>query len=229
MQEWKRKLGHALAVLTILPIIYLPEAKLAPIFAFLAAGALVLHWFIDHRELRRKKFDLALEGIFEALGDKYDRKKGKELEKMEEEFYKAAKAQVLRAEEKSLMMPSVYFFSSLLFALAFFDKEVLVFGIIALTLGDTSAALIGKHFGKNKIFWNKGKSWQGFAAFSAATFAASYVFAFFFPQLVLFNPLKLSLLAGLVGAFVESLPIVDDNFTIPLFTGLAIYLASFWL
>lgn len=229
MDEWKRKFGHALAVLTILPVIYLREEKLAPLFALLAAGALVLHWFIDYRELRRKKFDVALEGIFEALGEKYDRKKGKELEKMEEEFYSAAKAQVLRAEEKSLLMPSVYFFSSLLFSLAFFDKEILAFGIIALSLGDTAAALLGKQFGVHKIFWNKGKSWEGFAAFAIVTFAASYLFAFFFPQFAILKPMTLALLAGVVGAFVESLPIVDDNFTIPLFTGLAIYLASFVL
>ncbi len=229
MDEWKRKFGHALAVITILPIVYLQEEKLAPLFAFLAAGALVLHWFIDHRELRRKQLDRSLEGIFEALGEKFDKRQAKELEKMEEEFYRAAKEQVLRAEEKSLMMPSVYFFSSLLFALAFFDKEVLAFGIIALSLGDTAAALFGKHFGRHKIFWNKGKSWEGFAAFAAVTFIGSYLFAFFFPQFAILKPITLALLAGIVGAFVESLPIVDDNFTIPLFTGLAIYLASFVL
>ena len=229
MDEWKRKFGHALAVISILPIIYLPESKLAPLFALLAAGALVLHWFIDHRELRRKKFDIALEGIFEALGEKFDRKQAKELEKMEEEFYKSAKAAVLRAEEKSLMMPSVYFFSSLLFALAFFDKEVLAFGIIALSLGDTAAALFGKQFGTHKIFWNKGKSWEGFAAFAAVTFIGSYVFAIFFPQFAIVKPITLALIAGFFGAFVESLPIVDDNFMIPIFTGLAIYLASFAL
>ncbi len=223
MNEIYRKGYHSTALLTLLPLLFWSDSVLPSVFATIAAIAIVAHWYIDYRQIRRKKMDDAIEGMFEAFGEKYDKTQGKELEKLEEDFYKAIVAQVIRKEEHTMVLPTVFCLCAFLFSLIFFGKFPLAFGIIALGVGDTSAAIIGTYFGKNKIFWNKNKSWQGFLGFFFTVTIASYLFMLAFPSFALFNPIKQALLVGLAGALIESLPIIDDNFSVPLVVSALIY------
>ncbi len=224
VNELARKLLHATGILTVLPIFYLTEQQLMQILAFLTAGALVLHWYIDFRQVRRKRINNSVRGILETFGEKYDDASEKELEKLEEDFFQSIKKEFLRDGEQAIFLPTIYFFSALLFTLIFFGKSYLFFGIIALAMGDSAAALAGKYFGSHKIFWNREKSFEGMAGFAVVTFAVTLAFLAIFPQLAFFSAWKLAAFVGIAGALIESLPILDDNFSIPLLTAIALNL-----
>ena len=99
--------------------------------------------------------------------------------------------------------------------------------IVILCLGDGSSGLIGPKYGRNKLPWNKGKSWQGSFAFFFFAFSGVLLLHLYaiFQNWIIINPyitydsgvnfvLKV---AGVVGAstFVESLPIPEwDNLTV---------------
>lgn len=94
-------------------------------------------------------------------------------------------------------------------------------GVMALGLGDPAAALIGRRWGKTKIIHNR--SLEGATAFvvvaATAVFAA---FLVFHPEIPLTTKLIAAAVAALVGAITELYSgKIDDNFSIPLFTGLA--------
>jgi phytol kinase len=96
-------------------------------------------------------------------------------------------------------------------------------GMIALMLlcgGDGLADIVGRRYGRKKIFWNQGKSWAGSLGMFlggwlfATAILATYIGAGVFP-----GPLSLYLpgitLIAAVGTAVESLPFRDlDNFTV---------------
>ncbi len=90
----------------------------------------------------------------------------------------------------------------------FFDSIPAQCGIIALAYGDAFSTIIGRIFGKRKIPWNKKLSLEGSIAFVLATIILGS----------LFIPVYLAFLAAIVGAFIETIPKVDDNISIPLFT-----------
>ncbi|MBI2040618.1 MAG: hypothetical protein HYT16_00810 [DPANN group archaeon] len=225
VNELSRKILHATGILAVLPVLYLTGQQLMQILAFLTAGVLVLHWYIDFRHVRRKRINDSIRGVLETFGEKYDEVSEKELEKLEEDFFQSIKKEFLRDGEQAIFLPALYFFSSLLFTLIFFGKSYLFFGIIALAMGDSAAALAGKYFGKHKIFWNRDKSFEGMAGFAVVTFAVTLIFLAIFPQFALFSAWELAAFVGIAGAAIESLPILDDNFSIPLLTAIALSLA----
>ena len=96
-----------------------------------------------------------------------------------------------------------------LFSIMLFSKPVAIIALIFMSLGDTTAALIGQNFGKHKV---GDKSWEGF--FSGL--AVCIIVAINFPLL----PLTVSLAGALTAMIMELVPIpLDDNFKIPLGAG----------
>lgn len=121
---------------------------------------------------------------------------------------------LLRSEEKrqaggSFINGSTWVLGAAALVFAFFELKIAVVAITTLLIGDAFAALIGRRFGKTKIY--KDKSLEGGLAF--------FVFSFFglislFPVL----PIQLLLLAALMGAILEliEIPYLNDNLVIPL-------------
>jgi len=96
-----------------------------------------------------------------------------------------------------------------LFSIMLFSKPVAIIALIFMSLGDTTAGLIGQNFGKHKV---GDKSWEGF--FSGL--AVCIIVAINFPLL----PLTVSLAGALTAMIMELVPIpLDDNFKIPLGAG----------
>lgn len=96
-----------------------------------------------------------------------------------------------------------------LFSIMLFSKPVAIIALIFMSLGDTTAGLIGQNFGKHKV---GNKSWEGF--FSGL--AVCIIVAINFPLL----PLTVSLAGALTAMIMELVPIpLDDNFKIPLGAG----------
>ncbi len=93
--------------------------------------------------------------------------------------------------------------------------ELSMFGVIALSVGDSLSTLIGKHFGRHKIFFNGAKSWEGSFAFFLGSFLA----------FIFITDHRTALLLSSLSALVEALDLrIDDNLVIPLFVSALAYL-----
>lgn len=127
-------------------------------------------------------------------------------------------APLLKADEESRITGATYMCIAALLAFALFGREVAVPALFYLSLGDPAAALMGRRAPGPRIF---GKSPAGTLAFAAVASAAA-------AGLVGVGALEFhwALWAGAgIAALLElaSLP-PDDNLSIPLLSGLAMWL-----
>jgi len=95
-----------------------------------------------------------------------------------------------------------------------FRSSIAIASIAVLALSDSLSTLTGRFFGRHKLFINKKKSWEGSITFFVTTFM---ILLFFI------NPIK-ALIITIFVTFVEMLPKMDDNLTVPLATGFLIWL-----
>ncbi|WP_407356183.1 diacylglycerol/polyprenol kinase family protein [Methanolobus sp. WCC5] len=117
---------------------------------------------------------------------------------------------LLRRKELSGIGSHVYFTLGALVAVSVFSKNVAFAAILMTTFGDMSAALIGKRYGKKRIFAND-KSLEG----CVAEFGVNLLIA-----LPLIGNPAISLFMAFVATYVETTFIkIDDNLAIPVFSG----------
>ena len=122
---------------------------------------------------------------------------------------------MLRSQERrgGLTGATYYLIGSFL-CILLFDKTLAIVCLCFLTLGDLCAALIGKQWGRIKLFSRK--SLEG----SLACFVVCTTVAL----LIGLHPV-VAIAGALVATLIELLPTgVDDNVTIPLISGLAMHL-----
>ena len=122
---------------------------------------------------------------------------------------------MLRSQERrgGLTGATYYLIGSFL-CILLFDKTLAIVCLCFLTLGDLFAALIGKQWGRIKLFSRK--SLEG----SLACFVVCAAVAL----LMGFHPI-VAIAGALVATLIELLPTgVDDNVTVPLISGLAMHL-----
>lgn len=114
------------------------------------------------------------------------------------------------------------FFLGSLAALLLFrtDIDIACASIAILALGDSFSTIFGKSFGAHRLPHNPMKSWEGTLA--------GVLFAFLGASTQIFLPV--ALVGAVAGMLAESLPSrLDDNLTIPIAAGVAMYLASPYL
>jgi len=88
-------------------------------------------------------------------------------------------------------------------------------GIVVLALGDSLSTLIGKLFGRNRIFFNERKTWEGTFSFFLGTYLILLPFLGF----------DISLLIAIAGSLLEAMDLpMDDNLLIPIVTTAFAYL-----
>ena len=103
-----------------------------------------------------------------------------------------------------------------------FPKLLMVTGFSILIVSDVSSALIGRRYGKHKLFI--GKSWEGTTAFWVSAFIVIIVIG-----LAVNAPWTYFLfgfIAAIIGGFAEAIaPIIkmDDNITIPVSIGFVMW------
>ncbi len=108
-----------------------------------------------------------------------------------------------------------YFKGPMMFALGallsviLFPINVAAACIAVLAAGDSVSTLVGKTYGKHALPINRKKTWEGSIAFLIMAFIVLWFF----------DPAKAMYIAP-IAMFVEMLPRVDDNLTIPLCVGL---------
>ena len=113
-------------------------------------------------------------------------------------------------ENKGGFTGATYILLSIVLTVALFSKPVAVAAMAFIMVGDTFAALVGRRFGRHKIF--KTKSLEG----SLACLTGTVIVALFTPDLLL----TVGLTGALAAAVVEALPLkIDDNLTVPLLSG----------
>jgi dolichol kinase len=136
-----------------------------------------------------------------------------------------------RPKEKDHVGGEVFYMLGAIIALAVFDFRVAITAIAMTIFGDIAAALIGKPFGKHKIFGGK-KSWEG----TLAGFAVNFLIGCLFLRDTIGNALwfmygvhpfgqplwpviiVMAVTASLIEVVVEKM---DDNLMVPVFSGFA--------
>lgn len=135
---------------------------------------------------------------------------------------------IMRPHERTDLLGSTCLLISSTMTALIFPKSVAVAALCLLIGGDTAAALIGKRFGRIRIFGSK--TLEGTLAFLATGIILSAGVSLagqrFWPEVQ-----GLSLSAGtigaLVGALVEAVPFpIDDNFAVPIISGVAMVLVG---
>jgi len=127
---------------------------------------------------------------------------------------------VLRHKELYDFTGATYLFFSSVICIAFFPPEVTFFALCFLSLGDTSAALVGLNFGKRK-YKNSNKTLEG----SLACFIVCFVFALCFKA----DPV-IALIGALGATLAEASRIrIDDNIKIPFLSAILMTLAGIFI
>jgi diacylglycerol kinase (CTP) len=130
---------------------------------------------------------------------------------------------IMRTNEIDKVAGTTYLLVGVALIVALFPKPIVELTLLFLAFADPLASFIGIKYGKDKIFGHK--SVQGFmAAFVVCTFLTLIFLSFH--NVVLGRTLVVSLLAGLIGALAELIPIgkLDDNFTLPLMSSVGLYI-----
>jgi len=123
-------------------------------------------------------------------------------------------------KEKKNLTGATYVLLSALICALIFPKVIFVTAFTILIISDTTAALIGRKFGKRKFLR---KSFEGTLSF----FISASIVVFFTPKVGDF-PLEymIGFIAAFVGAIVENISygFADDNLTIPISVGVTMWL-----
>lgn len=112
---------------------------------------------------------------------------------------------------------------SAIICIIIFPKLIVITAFAILIISDSSAALIGRRFGKHKFFK---KSLEGSIAFFISAIIVSFVTPKFVTPNLDYNFLEYSfvIIAAGVGTVMEaSSVVVDDNYTIPLSIGFTMW------
>lgn len=138
-------------------------------------------------------------------------------------FYTDLTENIQRKEEK-IILAGVYYSLSVVIISFFVYFEIISFlsyivGLLIFGVCDGTSTIFGILFGKHKLFYNKEKSYEGSFAF----FIFAIMIAFLF-----FRSFEKVILIALFSAFVESLPKVNDNFTLPILSTIMIEILFFY-
>lgn len=130
---------------------------------------------------------------------------------------------LMRENERHGLAGTTYLLIGTFLIEIFYQKAIVTLSLLFLAIADPLASYVGIRYGKDRLI--RSKSLQGtVAAFAACTvISAAYLFYF---QLMVERLLMASLIAGLIGAVSELLPIgkLDDNFTFPVVSGTLLWM-----
>ncbi|MDY6861459.1 MAG: hypothetical protein SV062_00550 [Thermodesulfobacteriota bacterium] len=131
-------------------------------------------------------------------------------------LFSTAFGKILRIHEDKRLTAASWVFIGAFFTILFFPKEVAVISLLFMSIGDSCAALVGRKWGRTKIF---GKTIEGSLAFLCSAIFVSLLYR------------EIPYYSSFVGAFfatiTELLPFpLNDNITIPLVSGSSIMIVN---
>lgn len=146
---------------------------------------------------------------------------------------------ILREEDKPVFWGGLMYPLSIAIAFILYHPFAVAAAWAALAVGDAAAVTFGTRVPSPKLPWNPKKSWAGLVAFIVAAIPACTLLLWWCPSPLFItkagNPewpyvWTLAVLAAVSGAIFESLEgPFDDNFRVPLGTGLVVWLAAIFL
>ena len=119
-------------------------------------------------------------------------------------------------ESAGFVSRPIYLALGVILPLLLFPKTIAYASIAIVGIGDPVAAYVGGRFGRRRF---GGKSLEGFIAGSVAAFLAT---------LIVVAPI-LGVIGSIAGMLIELTGILDDNITIPLGAGVAMFAANSFL
>ncbi|MFP4116725.1 MAG: diacylglycerol/polyprenol kinase family protein [Candidatus Aenigmatarchaeota archaeon] len=157
----------------------------------IATFLLFLSWWIRNKDRIREKLPRRLE----------------DWEKIEDETYRFINSFERDQDlEERPYTGAIIFMIAVGFTFLVFPETAAILAVLILSISDSASTLVGIHLGESNLPHNRDKSFEGSSAF----FLTATVMAFLFT-----SPLN-SVLIALGGAFAESLPHIDDNFSVPI-------------
>ncbi len=229
-REIRRKGIHALAILFIIPIALLPKVWAIRVIGIAVIIALFIHWYHSKRQLRGKYFENMVASLKISEPEKLKMlKNGQFLRRFEEDVIFGFIKDIRRKREREPLLATFYLLLSTFLALVLLGVPYAIFGLLAISFGDAAATLVGKLAGKHRISYNQEKSIEGWIGFFVATSLSIFIFLTIMPEYAIFSPLAIALIAGTIGAFIETIPTVNDNTIIPLGVGFIIWLSALLL
>lgn len=131
---------------------------------------------------------------------------------------------LMRDSEVHSLAGTTFLLLGVSFLVMFFQYHIVALSILFLAFVDPFASFIGIKFGKDKIFGRK--SIQGFVGGFLICTVISLVYLNINSNLEFNRVLFVSLIAGLLGALAELVPVgkIDDNLTIPVICGIGLEL-----
>jgi dolichol kinase len=136
---------------------------------------------------------------------------------------------IIRSCEINRLSGTPYYLGAAVVAVGLFPKPIAALSLLFLACGDPMASLVGILYGNR---WGQklpplpgGKSWIGTAAGVLTCAAVSLIFWLTMPGVSTWQLAALVVLGGLAGGLAELSPWpIDDNFTIPVLSGLILWL-----
>lgn len=130
---------------------------------------------------------------------------------------------LMRSEEKHNPTGTLYYLSGALISILLFPKEIALFSITVLAVGDPSAYIVGSNFGRLRI---GKKSLEGSLAFLTASVIAGFLLHNLWGDLSV-----IAIITGAVtGTVVELVPLrINDNLTIPVTASAVVYVMSLYV
>lgn len=129
-----------------------------------------------------------------------------------------------REKEAGRMGGHIYFSLGAIAAISLFSREIAYAAVLMATFGDLSAALVGKSYGKHKVFrkaFKNDKTLEG----STAELFVNILIGFYF----LGNPTIAFLMAFFATLTETAVNKIDDNLAVPVISGFFGQLAFFLL
>jgi dolichol kinase len=113
----------------------------------------------------------------------------------------------------------------------FFPQIVAIISLSILFISDIVAAIMGRRFGKKQFLGLNKKTWAGTLAFAISAFIVSAIYGFIFEHPIQF--FVIAICASTFAAFCEAISNevlhTDDNLTIPISFGIAMWLGNAYL
>lgn len=130
---------------------------------------------------------------------------------------------IIRSSEVHKIAGTTYLLIGVAVIVALFPPPVVALTLLFLAFADPLASIVGIKYGKDKIFGHK--SIQGFIAAFMVCLLCTAGFLLYH-GVGLDRVLLVGLLAGLIGALAELIPVgsLDDNFTLPVLSSTGLYI-----
>ncbi len=132
---------------------------------------------------------------------------------------------VMRTNEVNRMSGTPFYVGSVLLSVAVFPKPIAILSILFLAVGDPISSIFGILWGDRGIRFANGKSLIGTVAGMGICTLMTMIY-FWVVDVPFLQAALIALSGGIAGGGAEMLPLeIDDNFVIPLVSGLALWIA----